>query len=109
MAKDLTVSGVERQNILNNPYALEEIEKATHITSIPFEGKNVLLKEHVALFFEVTIRTIENYISKYEEELKFNGYAVLRGKRLQNIKLAMSSLVDTETDFGINKNIRSNK
>ena len=27
MAKDLTVSGVERQNILNNPYALEEIEK----------------------------------------------------------------------------------
>ena len=103
MAKDLTVSGVERQNILNNPYALEEIEKATRITSIPFEGKNVLLKEQVALFFEVTIRTIENYISKFEEELKFNGYEVLRGKRLQNIKLAISNLDDTEIDFGIIK------
>ncbi|MDA3939911.1 MAG: DNA-binding protein [Spirochaetia bacterium] len=105
MPKDLTVSGVERQNILNNPFALEEIEKATRITSIPFEGKNVLLKEHVALFFGVTIRTIENYISKYDEELMLNGYEVLRGKRLQDIKLAMSSLDDTETDFGIIKKV----
>lgn len=103
MAKDLTVSGVERQNILNNPYALEEIEKATRITRIPFEGKNVLLKEQVALFFDITIWTIENYISDSEEELKFSGYEVLRGKRLQDIKLAISALDDTEIDFGIIK------
>jgi len=43
--KDLTVSQIDRQNILNNPYALQEIEKATRITGIPFEGKIVLLKE----------------------------------------------------------------
>ncbi len=103
MSKDLTVSGVERQNILNNPFALEEIEKATHITCIPFEGKNVLLKEQVAVFFEVTVRTIENYISNYEDELKSNGYEVLRGKHLQDIKLAISTLNDTEIDFGIIK------
>ena len=28
MSKDLTTSVVDRQNVLNNPYALAEIEKA---------------------------------------------------------------------------------
>ena len=51
MSKDLTNSTVHRQNILNNPYALQEIEKATHITGIPFEGKTVVLKDQVAEFF----------------------------------------------------------
>ena len=46
--KDLTVSQVDRQNILNNPYAIQEIEKATHIRGIPFEDKTVVLKEQVA-------------------------------------------------------------
>lgn len=32
--KDLTVSAVDRQNILNNPYALQEIEKAAEIKGI---------------------------------------------------------------------------
>jgi hypothetical protein len=50
MNKDLTSSLVHRQNILNNPYALREIEKATRITGIPFEGKTVVLKEQVAAF-----------------------------------------------------------
>ena len=57
MSNDLTVSQVERQNILNNKYAIEEIEKATHLTGIPFEGKTIVLKEQIALFFEVNIRT----------------------------------------------------
>jgi hypothetical protein len=52
MSKDLTNSSIHRQNILNNPYALQEIEKATHITGISFEGKTVVLKEQVADFFE---------------------------------------------------------
>ncbi len=45
MSKDLTNSAVDRQNILNNPYALAEIEKAAGIRGIPFEGKTVVLKE----------------------------------------------------------------
>ena len=99
MSKDLTNSSVDRQNILNNPYALQEIEKATHIQGIPFEGKTIVLKEQVAVFFEVTPRTIENYIKKYEEELRQNGYEVLRGKRLRTLKLAISNLFGNETDF----------
>ena len=50
MTKDLTNSSIHRQNILNNPYALQEIEKATRISGIPFEGKSVVLKEQVAAF-----------------------------------------------------------
>ena len=50
--KDLTVSQVDRRNILNNPYALQEIERATRITGIPFDGKTVVLKEQVSAFQE---------------------------------------------------------
>lgn len=90
---------MDRQNILNNPYALQEIEKATRIKGIPFEGKTVVLKEQVAVFFEVTSRTIDNYIEKYGEELRQSGYDVLRGNRLKALKIEISKRGDNETDF----------
>ncbi len=87
MAKDLTNSNLDRQNILNNSFAVSEIQKAIDIQGIVFEGKFVFLIDQVADFFEVTSRTITNYISNYENELKGNGYEVLRGKRLSDFKL----------------------
>lgn len=99
MTKDLTSSAVDRQNILNNPYALAEIEKAAGIQGIPFEGRTVVLKEQVAGFFEVTPRTVDNYIERFGEELRQNGYEVLRGKRLKELKLSLCGLADHETDF----------
>ncbi|MCW5961022.1 MAG: hypothetical protein KIS76_12740 [Pyrinomonadaceae bacterium] len=99
MSKDLTTSAIDRQNILNNPYALQEIEKAAGIQGIPFEGKTVVLKEQVAAFFEVTPRTIDNYIEKFSDELRKNGYDVIRGKRLKELKLAVSTSFGNETDF----------
>jgi hypothetical protein len=97
--KDLTVSQVDRQNVLNNPYALQEIEKATCIKGIRFEGKTVVFKEQIATFFEVTPRTIDNYIEKFREELRKNGYEVLRGKRLKLLKEDISKQGADETDF----------
>jgi len=105
MTKDLTNSSVHRQNILNNPYALQEIEKATRISGIPFEGKSVVLKEQVAAFFEVTPRTVDNYIEKYGDELRRNGYEVIRGNRLKTLKLEISARGDNETDFVIKTNV----
>jgi hypothetical protein len=99
--KDLTVSQVDRQNILNNPYALQEIEKATRISGIPFEGKIVVLKEQVAAFFEVDIRTVENYLAKHAEELAQNGYEIIQGNRLKDLKLRISENDDPEVDFGM--------
>ena len=98
--KDLTVSQVDRQNILNNPYALQEIEKATRITGIPFEGKTVVLKEQVSAFFEVTLRTIENYLGQHGEELAQNGYEILKGNRLKKLKLVISESDVPEINFG---------
>jgi hypothetical protein len=100
MSKDLTSSSIDRQNILNNPFALAEIEKAAGLRGIPFRGTSVVLKEQVAAFFEVTVRTIENYLEQHAEELAKNGYAVLVGKPLQELKLAMSGMDDPEMNFG---------
>ncbi len=97
--KDLTASAVDRQNILNNPFALKEIERATRIQGISFEGKSVLTKEQVAAFFEVTPRTIDNYIKQYGAELCQNGYEVLRGNRLKAFKLGASNEDVNEIDF----------
>ena len=99
MSKNLTTSEVDRQNILNNPYALAEIEKATGIQGIPFEGRTVVIKEQVASFFEVTPRTVDNYLEKFAPELERNGYEVLRGKRLKSLKLAIQELDVNETNF----------
>jgi hypothetical protein len=101
MSKDLTNSAIDRQNILNNPYALAEIEKAAGVRGIPFEGKTVVLKEQVAAFFEVTVRTVENYLERNAEELARNGYEVIFGNRLKTLKLAIQGLADPEIDFGI--------
>ncbi|MBW1897603.1 MAG: DNA-binding protein [Deltaproteobacteria bacterium] len=99
MTKDLTNSTLERQNILNNPFALQEIEKATRIKGIPFEGKTVVLKEQISAFFEVTPRTIDNYIEKFSDELRQNGYEVIRGNRLKKFKMSIHEQDVHETDF----------
>ncbi len=100
MDKDLTQSNIDRQNILNNPYALTEIENAIQIQGVLFKGKLVFLKEQVADFFEVTTRTIENYLNKYKHELSLNGYEVLRGNRLNEFKLTVRQMDVSEINFG---------
>ena len=44
MAKDLTSSRIDRQNILNNELALQEIQDTSNIRGIVFEGKVCLTK-----------------------------------------------------------------
>ena len=97
--KDLTLSDIERQNILNNPYALEEIKKNIGVKGISFDGKTVLIKEQIADFFEVTTRTIDNLLSNNEEELKKNGYLVLMGNKLKDFKFLLRSEFGNEIDF----------
>jgi hypothetical protein len=99
MTETLTTSQIDRQNILNNPYALREIETAAGLQGIPFEGKSVTTKELVASFFEVTPRTVDNYIERYGEELRRNGYELLKGKRLKQFKEAVKAADVDETDF----------
>ncbi len=84
MNKDLTASRIDRQNILNNEMAIEEIQDKSGIVGIEWDGKTYLTKEAVASFFEVDIRTISRYIEQNNNELTENGYVVLRGKQLKS-------------------------
>ncbi|MDQ6950421.1 MAG: hypothetical protein Q9M26_02000 [Mariprofundales bacterium] len=86
MASDLTTSPVDRQNILNNQFAVTETQSAAQIQGIHFEGAVRLVKEQVADFFEVDVRTVERYLAKYSDELGRNGYEVIKGKRLKLFK-----------------------
>ena len=83
MAKDLTNSKIDRQNILNNNYAISEIEKACNIEGVLFEDKIAFTKEQVAQFYEIDVRTLERYLEVYGDEFKSNGYDILKGKRLK--------------------------
>jgi hypothetical protein len=84
--KDLTVSQVQRQNILNNHLALQEVEKNVGIQTNYYEDEMWLTKKQVQEFYEISDSTIERYIDKNSEELTKNGYKVLRGKALKDYK-----------------------
>ena len=99
MITNLTDSSVTRQNILNNPLAVQEIQKAVGIKGILFEKEYKFLKRQIAEFFEVTERTIDNCLEKNEKELSKNGYEVLKGKRLADLKLVWQHQFGHETDF----------
>lgn len=90
MAKDLTTSRIDRQNILNNEIAITEIRSTSNIHGIIFEGNAYLTKGMVAAFFEVEPRTIERYVSENADELINNGYEILRGTRLKEFIKCMN-------------------
>lgn len=83
MAKDLTSSRIDRQNILNNEIAIREIQDTSNIRGIVFEEKVCFTKSMIASFFDVESRTIERYVSDNADELMKNGYEILRGNRLK--------------------------
>ena len=96
MAKDLTTSQIERQNVLNNTVALPRIQEELGIRALEFDGRYVLTKQMVADFYEVDIRTVENCLSANEDELRHNGYFLCRGNSLKEFKLRFAP----EINFG---------
>ena len=54
---DLTVSNIERQNVLNNRYAVEVLQEDLGFTGMFFEGEYRFTKKMVADFYEVDERT----------------------------------------------------
>ena len=87
--------------MLNNKYALEEIQKVIGLRGVIFEGELKFTKQQLISFFEITNRTIYNCLSNNEQELRKNGYDVIEGNRLKNFKLAISGDADSEVNFTI--------
>lgn len=86
MTKNLTESSLDRQNILNNRYALQQAEQHLALGGVTFEGETVFTKAQVMALYEVTDRTIERYLASHGDELKSNGYKLLRGTKLKQFK-----------------------
>jgi len=97
MAQDLTSSQNDRQNILNNRYALEQAEYHLSLGGLSYQENTVFTKQQVMELFEISESTIEKYISSHSDELKSNGYQILKGKKLKDFKGLLDA---TGTDYG---------
>jgi hypothetical protein len=86
MVEDLTISQRERQNILNNRYAVTKVEEHLALGGVEYQSERVFTKRQVAELFSVSDSTIERYLASHEDELKRNGYILARGKNLREFK-----------------------
>ena len=102
--KDLTTSEIARQNVLNNKYALDEVQRIIGLRGIIFEGEIKFTKQQVASFFEVSERTINSCLVRNDQELRKNGYDVISGNRLKIFKLDFLNFDDKEVNFLIKSN-----
>lgn len=92
--KDLTTSNIERQNILNNKLAIQQIQEYIGFTGMLFENEYRFTKEMVSDFFEIEVRTIERYLEQHTEELKHNGYILTKGRQLKALKLQFAHVIN---------------
>lgn len=92
--KDLTTSTIERQNILNNRFAIETIQEKLAIEGMLFEGEYRYTKKMVADFYGVEERTIERYLETHSDELRHNGYILCKGKLLKEFKLRFAPVIN---------------
>ena len=84
--KNLTVSQIERGNILNNNFAIREMYENLGFVGVMFEGKFRFTRNMVAGYFAIDDRTIDRYLNQYSNELIQNGYEVLTGFKLRQFK-----------------------
>lgn len=92
--KDLTISNIERQNVLNNHFAVSKVQEHLDIEGMLFEGEYRFTKKMVADFYEVEERTIERYLEKHSDELAANGYVLCKGKHLKELKLQFAPVIN---------------
>lgn len=97
MGKDLTSSVDDRQNILNTSELVKQIEESLFIQGFKWRNETVFTKQQIPQLLEISDVTIENYLNKYDKELKTNGYTLLKAEDLQEFR-------DLSSLDAINKN-----
>jgi len=114
--KDLTKSAIDRQNILNNTEAIEKIQVHIGLVGLLYEGEYLFTSKMVADFFDVTTRTLTNILNENEDEVKHNGYQVIKGQKLKEFKdlfgpllTSADDLSQKETDFPLSKQDADNQ
>jgi hypothetical protein len=102
MSKDLTASTHDRQNILNNRYALQKAEEHLNLGGVLFQGEQVFTKQQIMMLFEIGDATVERYLASNGNELKSNGYQILKGAKLKEFKeIAYGTLIDEGTKMSV--------
>lgn len=96
---NLTQSEVARQNVLNNRYAMEEIQKAIGLRGVLYQGEYRVTKSQIAKFLEVSERAITSCTQANIEELTKNGYDVLSRNALKMFKLCVCEQDVQEANF----------
>ena len=94
MDKSLSISTIERQNVLNNRFAVDAIQKVLNVEAMFFGEQYCFTKKMIADFYEVEERTIERYLESHEQELKHNGYFLCKGKLLKELKLQFATVIN---------------
>jgi hypothetical protein len=92
--RDLTNSNIDRQNILNNRFAIEKIQEYIGLPGMLFEGEYKFTIQMVADFYDIDERTVKRYLEKYDQELKHNGYILSKGKQLKELKLQFGHVIN---------------
>lgn len=95
--KDLTNSNIDRQNILNNRFALDKIQEYIGLSGMLFEGEYRFTIQMVADFYGVSERTIQRYLENHNKELKHNGYVLSRGKQLKELRLQFGHVINVSS------------
>lgn len=96
--KDLTNSAIDRQNILNNPEALSNIQSHLGITGMLYEDEYRFTTAQIADYYNVSIKTIRRQIDVFGDELSSNGYVVLKGQKLKEFKILFNHLLYKDID-----------
>ena len=84
---DLTISNIERQNVLNNNYAIQAIQDNLDVNGLRYHDQLLFTTKMVAEFYGVDERTIKRYVQEHGEELHANGYFLSEGNSLKELKL----------------------
>lgn len=97
MNNDLTVSKIERQNILNNRIAIDAIRQKLELPAMLFNNEFCFTKQMVADFYDVDLSTINRYLNTHDDELRHNGFFLCKGKLLKEFKLQFGHLINETT------------
>jgi hypothetical protein len=100
MSKDLTNSSLDRKNILNNHYAIQELYEQVGFYGFKFDGKYRYTRQQLAQYFEVDIRTIERIVENNSEELVQSGHEIFAGNTLRQFKDELSDYLRIARENG---------
>lgn len=102
MEKNLLNSSLDRENILNNKYAIKEIAKVYKLEGIIYKNVYYYTNQQIADFFEVDVRTIERTIENNREELESNDFTIINGDELKKFKQSIPE--NKKKEFGVANN-----